>query len=528
MLVVLLAIPAIAPLTYPGAFQTLGGLNAVYNLMDLTARLGNSLGWAPTFARGMDVLRGDGPLPYALAASPRLLGLSFLTSIKLIYALAFIFSGLGMFGLAQRVFKSAEAGLVAAVLYIYFPYHIAVIYVRGALGEAVAWALFPFALVAFARLRAHLTPRLIDYLPTVLVFAFLALTTPGLALLFAVGTILGFELFARWQGVTHPLKDRREWGVGLGLLIGAIPLGLALQFNRGVDDSYSFVPAFVYPFQFLTASWGAALPRGNYLDPFPFQLGIAALGLTLIALALGWRAGQNGNLAIQRLRSITWFSVLLALALLVLMLPWLAPLWDWTQATRLVEYPFELLGFVALLLSLAASSIVVSDRRFAQIPLLATLTLIPILAAYSYLAPEYIDFAPVHPPLALFNDGEVALLDAQIVRPVGPLRHGASVDLELEWQALRQVNHDYTVFVHAVDDSGKTWGGEDSKPQGGAMPTLKWPVGRVISDTHTIQIDLNGPPEGYHLEVGIYTVNGERAPTETGATEVWITGNESK
>jgi hypothetical protein len=96
----------------------------------------------------------------------------------------------------------------------------------------------------------------------------------------------------------------------------------------------------------------------------------------------------------------------------------------------------------------------------------------------------------------------------------------------LQWQALRQVNHDYTVFVHVVDNSGKSWGGEDTKPQNGGLPTLQWDVGRVISDTHTVQIDLAGPPEGYHLEVGLYTsTNGERTTTETGGTEIRIEEN---
>jgi hypothetical protein len=98
--------------------------------------------------------------------------------------------------------------------------------------------------------------------------------------------------------------------------------------------------------------------------------------------------------------------------------------------------------------------------------------------------------------------------------------------LDLQWQALRQVNHDYTVFVHVVDESGKTWGGQDSKPQQGKLPTTRWVPGRVISDTHTVQIDLAGPPEGYHLEVGLYAAaTGERALTLSGIDGIRIEEN---
>ncbi|MGE5139627.1 MAG: hypothetical protein ACM3JD_09210, partial [Rudaea sp.] len=199
-----------------------------------------------------------------------------------------------------------------------------------------------------------------------------------------------------------------------------------------------------------------------------------------------------------------------------------APLWPVTGGTLLLEYPFQLLGLVAVALSLAAGSIAIADLQFARLPLLTALLAIPLLAGYSYLTPEFLNFTPSRPPLARFNDDEVALLGARIIRPVGTLRHGASVDLVLQWQALKQVNHDYTVFVHAVDSTGRSWGGQDGKPQDGTLSTLKWVPGRVISDTHTIQIDLAGPPDGYHLEVGIYTVTGERAATETGATEVTL------
>jgi hypothetical protein len=513
-LVTLLTVFAIAPLTYPGSFQTHTGFNAFYNLMDLNAHLW-AFGWAPTFGRGFDLLRGDGILPYASAEFFHLLGFSFGDSIKLVYAFGFLLSGVGMFALARRIFHSAAAGLLAAVVYVYFPYHLALVYVRGAFGEAVAWALFPFALWAMLDLFCRTRPALGDYVLSISAFALVVLAQPGLGLLFALAATSAFYILRSRQ--KHPPIER---AVGIGTLLGFAVMLPALIQNAASVDSYAFISAFADPFQFFTASWGSALPRGNYLEQFPYQIGIAALGLTILALAMLSRSASAA-------RRLAIFAVVGSAVALLLMMPLAAPLWDLTRATLLVEYPFELLVFVGLGLAVVGGSIVVSDTRLAQTPMLAALVAIPILAVYAYLAPDFLSFAPVHPPLAIFNDNEIALLDYTILRPPGTFRHGATVQVALEWQALRQVNHDYTVFVHAVDANGKQWGGEDTKPQNGALPTTNWSVGRVISDTHSVQIDLAGPPEGYHLEVGLYTaLNGERAVTETGATEIRIDENQ--
>lgn len=516
LLVALLAIFAIAPLTFPGSLQTHTGLNAIYNLIDLHTHLAPT--WAPTFGRAFDLLRGEGALGYAFAEFFHLLGATPLDSIKIIYALAFLFSGWGMFALARQIFASDAAGLLAAIVYVYFPYHLATVYVRGAFGEAVAWALFPFALLALIQFHSRATLRQRDYVPTIFAFALLFATQPGLAILFAMFALpFVFAVDrARFGGTTI-------FATLSGLALGALATLPAFLQNNSALDANGFTPAFVYPFQFLTASWGTALPKGNYLEQFPYQIGIAALGLSLLALALLYRERVDVT---AHARRITRVAIAASAILLLLMTPFFSALWEISRATLLVPYPFELLAFVGVALSLVAGAVPLSDARLRELPMLAALSAIPILAVYSYLAPEYIDFAPTRPAAATFNQNELALLDYKIVRPPGIFHHGATVELDLQWQALREVNHDYTVFVHAVDEDGKEWGSEDAKPQSGALPTLKWTPGRVISDTHSIQIDLAGPSEGYHLELGIYNAaTGERALTETGADEIRIDSN---
>lgn len=522
-LAILLTVFAVAPLAYPGFFQSYTGYAPVYNLIDLHARVISFYAWSPMWGRTYDLLRMDGPLGYYLAELLHLVGFSFLTSIKAIYALSFVVSALSMFKLAQRVFQNDAAALLASTLYVYFPAHIAAVYVRGAFGEAVAWSLFPLAMWCAIELENKTSRTRRDALWCLLTFAVLMLAQPGLAILFGIFTrvwllVLGnrtSESRGFFQSLTF---NAILFGLGLGVLL---QLPSILQ-QRGISATDLFVPAFVYPFQMLSASWGTDVPRGDFMENAPYQIGFAALGLTILALALLFRS-ESKTVGENPARRITFFAVVASVVFLLLMTPLSAPVWDFLGLNFILQFPFQLLAFVGFLLPFAAASILISDTRFQDIPLLAVLVIIPLLAVYPYLAPAFTDLSPTQPALARFNNDELALLDAKIVRPPGTWRHGATVELDLTWQALKQPNHDYTVFMHILDDKGETWGTADEKPQGGTLSTLNMTAGRIYTDTKTVQINLDGPNQGYHLELGLYqTATQERAFTETGANFVRI------
>jgi hypothetical protein len=522
-LAILLTVFAVAPLAYPGFFQSYTGYAPLYNLIDLHSRVTAFYTWSPMWGRAYDLLRMDGPLGYGLAEILHLVGFSALTSIKAIYALAFIVSGFGMFKLAQRVFANDAAALLASALYVYFPAHIAAVYVRGAFGEAVAWAIFPLAMWCAVALE-NKTPRTRrDALWTVLAFAALMLAQPGLAILFGIFVRVWLLFVGARPNQTRGFFQSLTFNaILLGLALGVVlQLGSILQ-QRGLSATDLFVPAFVYPFQLFSASWGTDIPTGSFMENAPYQIGFGALGLTILALALLFRsesraAGENPT------RRLVFFSVVAVAFFLILMTPLAAPVWEFLGLDLLLQYPFQLLAFVGFLLPFAAASIVISDARFQDLPLLAVLVIIPLLAIYPYLAPQYIDLNPTQPALARFNNDELALLDAKIVRPPGTWRHGATVELDLTFQALKQPNHDYTLFMHIVDSNGQTWGTTDEKLQNGTLSTLNMVAGRVYTDTKTVQINLDGPNEGYHLELGLYqNATQQRALTETGADFVRI------
>jgi hypothetical protein len=541
--VVLLAVFAVAPLEYPGAFQSHTGLLAVYNLINLDHQgdLGQNpwqfFNWAPTVGRAYDLFRSDGALPYLIAEILHLIGFGYLDSIKLVYALAWGASGLTMYALARKLvvsrvepFFSDAGALLAATVYIYLPYHIATVYVRGAFAEAVAWAVFPVALLAAGSKQQQAGSKR-DFAAGCLLFTVCYLIQPGIAILFAL-IALAIAVALHWRESTG--SRRSAVGGRLAAIISGLALGALLTvptiLRYGANISHDgFAANFVLPFQLFSPLWGFGTSTGNYLDQFPLQLGVVPIGLTIIAVALGWHTAGDGHGSVpgneerygeerygygeRSLRHVVAVFLGAAIVLTLLMFEIAAPLWN--ALGVFVAYPWQLLAFVGLALALVAGAAVEFDARLARPAMLAVFVALPVVASYGYLAPRFLDVNPTRPQIAIFNNNEIALWDYRIV---GPLRHGATVRLHLTWQALRPVDYDYTVFVHAVHEDGKTYGQVDSKPREGTLPTLKWTPGQVLADTHTVQIDVEGPLEGYHLEVGLYNAaTGNRALLGTGA-----------
>jgi hypothetical protein len=528
ILLFLLTIFAFAPLTYPGFFQSHSGFLPIYNLYDLEIHLGD-FSWAPTVGCRYDFFRGEGVLPYYVAEVFRWLGARGAEAIRWSYGLSFVLSAWAMYGWAKRLLVD-RAALIAAVVYTYVPYHLAVVYVRGALAEAWAFVGFPLLLWALHNL-VEAEARRIRYRQA----AALALLGVALFLTHVGLTLLLILLAVAWVLVGQPGRaSARKMGWPLLALAAVLVLGfLALaptvaQHGFALVRSVDFYQHFVYPFQLFSAAWGYGGSVAGWQDTMSLQLGLVPVGLTIVSVILMARSDAD-----RRLRRRLIFWQLATLVLVALMLSPTAVLWRLTGLSHLLSTPWQLLGLIGLTTSLLAGSVVALDQRLTAFPLRAGLVALAVLASYSYLSPRFFDFRidftpltehshvydmePVGLPVAVLGDNQIVLLDYRIE---GPLRHGATVRLNVLWQALKPLNEDYTVFVHALDGEGTIWGQRDTEPQEGEYPTTEWGLGEIVQDHYELQIDVAGPREGYQLVVGMYaSETGKRLKLPDGMTE---------
>ena len=68
---------------------------------------------------------------------------SYVEALNVLIFLTVMFSGIFMFNFVKEVTKSSKIGLLASILYIFSPYRIVDIYIRGALGEVMAFMFIP-------------------------------------------------------------------------------------------------------------------------------------------------------------------------------------------------------------------------------------------------------------------------------------------------------------------------------------------------------------------------------------------------
>lgn len=88
---------------------------------------------------------------------------------------------------------------------------------------------------------------------------------------------------------------------------------------------------------------------------------------------------------------------------------------------------------------------------------------------------------------------------------------GQVIHLTLYWEALSQMDEDYTVFVHLVDGEGSPIAQSDSQPLSGFYPTSFWEVGELVGDEHHLRVDTATPVGEYELVAGMYLLGtGER------------------
>jgi len=117
-------------------------------------------------------------------------------------------------------------------------------------------------------------------------------------------------------------------------------------------------------------------------------------------------------------------------------------------------------------------------------------------------------FSPQHLVAARFGD-EVTLWGYDL--DTASVTDGQAVHLVLYWKAEREMEEDYTVFVHLIDADGRIWGQRDSQPENGFYPTSHWDVGETVKDEYEIPFGPDAVPGVYQIEVGMYVLStGER------------------
>ncbi len=388
---------ALLPLTAPGYFvRAHDARHSVYflQMFDLSVRDG---AWFPRWA--VDMVFGYGyplwiilaPIPFFVGEAFILLGADVVSAVKLTDGVAVFFSALTMYLFARRVLGNKHAALVAAVAYVYVPYHLVDLYVRGAQAELVAFVFPPLILWAFHRLASEPTGRNV---------ALAALSYAGILLshiqtaVFVTPIVGAYLLFLL---IFPPHKIRNTQYVLRFTLYSALAILLALgitaifitpilfeqrylKSDALIDGFFDYRKHFLNLNQLFSPFWGYGYAGENGNDQFSLQLGLLPVLLTFAAL---WRIRRT------EIAHTTFFTIVLGV-LVFAMLPISAPLWEpFAAIVAFVQFPWRLLIVTATALAfLSGAAFLALDQSRDQVNALA-LCLLFVVASFPYTLPQH-------------------------------------------------------------------------------------------------------------------------------------------
>jgi len=165
---------------------------------NIVPRWAGNLNWG----YGHPILMFLYPLPSYIASFFKSIGFGFVDSVKMVFACSFIASILSMYIFVQSVWGK-RAGCIAALLYGFAPYRFIDMYVRGAIGEHVAFIFPPLVLYFLYQQAKKRMP--VSIIGTTLALAGLILSHNAMAIMFLPLIIcwwiyiLLFEVKKKWQ-----------------------------------------------------------------------------------------------------------------------------------------------------------------------------------------------------------------------------------------------------------------------------------------------------------------------------------------
>ena len=302
------------------------------------------------YGYGYPIFNFYGPLPYYVGGTLYALGLTGLTATKIMMGTGLVLAGVTMYAAIADI-SGVSAGVLAALFYMFAPYHGVQAYVRGAVGEYYALIFLPLILWGFWRKRI---------LPAAI----------GTAGLIVSHTILGYvgmflEGFAVLALSIGRVQTKKLWlAVLLGLGLSAffwLPAISEMKYTSvagQINSGSNFRDHFVCISQLWNSPWGFGGSAKGCLDGLSFKVGKVHL-LTGLAVLIGVLVGFIRE---RRAKILVAVGVAIFVTSVFFVLDISTPVWNMLPFFAFVQYPWRFLAFAIFGISLIISQIVYMFR----------------------------------------------------------------------------------------------------------------------------------------------------------------------
>ncbi len=373
---------ALGPMLQPGYFWGAhDARHSVYFLFEFDRVFTGGV-WYPrwfpdmTYGYGYPLFNIYGPLAFYIGELFHLIGFDFVTAVKLVFALAWVASGLAMYGFVKRLFVKRTVAFMAGLLFVFMPYHLIDVYVRAALAESVALVFLPLTLWAFYE-TVH-SRNIRSVLFAALAYAGMVFAHNGIALLFSI--VLGawiIFLLLRIRNPRYPLVSKNgiaklfraslptAFGLALGLgLTGIFMLPLVLEYKfinvaQWTQNYYNYQDHFVELYQLFSPFWGFGISRQGPVDGLSFQLGLVPVVLFIFSLFVMINKSNAHNASHQR--AYVLFFFIFSLLVILLMFEFSLPAWQAFGLASVAQFPWRLLTLTTVFFSIVGASVMLMD-----------------------------------------------------------------------------------------------------------------------------------------------------------------------
>lgn len=346
------------PITHDGQDHVARIANFYQNLTEgnVIPRWAGNLNWG----YGHPILMFLYPLPSYLASLFHFVGFSLVDSVKLVFVVTYILSGVCMY-LWGRNALGENAGIVSGALYMYAPYRFVDLYVRGAIGEHVAFLFGPIILYGLLKLsesREELPLKKVVFLS--LSVAGLLLSHNAVALMF-IPIFLVYSLYLIYN--SNNKKKLALYYLFSGILgFGISAFFIIPAFFEGkytlrdiVTSSGEYKNGFVKLQDFILPQWSFG---GSQL--LSKQVGLLHLTLIILTLVFFKRLKQEKKIF------LIYFSLGLILVSMFLMLPYSDFIWQRITILQKFQFPWRLLSPLVMGTSIlgALSVYVIKKKKY--------------------------------------------------------------------------------------------------------------------------------------------------------------------
>jgi len=344
ILLILFFIPSIYYLVLPGFYEPhdlhhFADIYQMYKAFEsgqLPPRLGPDFSWE----YGYPLFNYYYVLPFYIGAFWFWITGSLISSFKFVFIITLVLSFLGMFLLLRKFFE-INASFAGAFLFVYTPYRAVQIYVRGAMGEALALAFLPFVFWAIKRLIEKPESENIVILSLILALFILSHNYIWLLSLVFIGSFALLELFRIKNKIKSLVSLVKSFFLGVGLsFYWWFP---AISEKHIFPSRTHFLLEDHFPFfkQLIIPSWGYGASVWGSGDSLSFQIGFVNLAVFIISLL--FLVVNRRLLKEKSIRNLITIAILGFLLALFFMNIRSLPFWKLLPIYQMVQFPWRLL-----------------------------------------------------------------------------------------------------------------------------------------------------------------------------------------